>query len=121
MLTFFTNKEKSLKFKHKGIDITIIRHDNQPLKGDIMVSEYNVRPFGLNVIPDKNRTLEQTGKTIENALGNLWEPVLDYLKQNENVFSGDIASQIQKLNMQTMQLGTIVNGAQERRNLNIQS
>lgn len=89
-----------------------------------MVSEFNIKSFGFNVIPDRKtsqRVAEQTAKTIENAMGALWEPVLDYLKTNENVFSGDVGSQIQRLNMQTMQLGTIVNGANEIRNIDIQS
>lgn len=90
-----------------------------------MVSEFNIKAFGLNVIPDRSQTGEnlasQTAKSIENAIGTLWEPVLDYLKNNENVFSGDVGAEIQKLNMQTMQLGTVVNGGNEIRNIDIQS
>ncbi len=90
-----------------------------------MVSEFNIKAFGLNVIPDRKETGEnfasQTAKSIENAIGTLWEPVLDYLKNNENVFSGDVGAEIQKLNMQTMQLGTIVNGKNVIRNIDIQS
>lgn len=89
-----------------------------------MVSEFNIKSFGFNVIPDRKtskKVAEQTAKSIENAMGALWEPVLDYLKANESVFSGDVGSQIQRLNMQTMQLGTIVNGANEIRNIDIQS
>ena len=47
----------------------------------------------------------------------MWEPVLDYLATNDNVFSGDVAREINKINLQTMQLGTIVNGDKEVRNL----
>jgi len=86
-----------------------------------MVSEFNIKSFGLNVIPDRKGPAANTAKTIENAIGTIWEPVLDYLKTNENVFSGDVSAEIQRLNMQTMQLGTIVNGNKEIRNIDIQS
>ena len=86
-----------------------------------MVSEFNIKSFGFNVIPDKKMTKENAAKTIDNAMGALCEPVLDYLKTNENVFSVDVNAEIQRLNMQTMQLGTIVNGSQEIRNIDIQS
>ncbi len=90
-----------------------------------MVSEFNIKSFGFNVIPDRKEggrsVTEQTAKSIENAIGTLWEPVLDYLKTNENVFSGNVSAEIQRINMQTMQLGTIVNGGNEIRNIDIQS
>lgn len=85
-----------------------------------MVSEFNIKSFGFNVIPDRKQEAN-TAKTVENAIGAIWEPVLDYLKTNENVFSGDVGAEIQRLNMQTMQLGTIVNGNKEIRNIDIQS
>ena len=86
-----------------------------------MAGEFNIKAFGLNVIPDRKSTGENAAKTIEKAMGALWEPVLDYLKTNENVFSGDVNAEIRRLNMQTMQLGTIVNGNKEIRNIDIQS
>lgn len=86
-----------------------------------MVSEFNIKSFGFNVIPDRKMTKENAAKTIEHAMGALWEPVLDYLKTNENVFSGDVNAEINRINMQTMQLGTIVNGSREIRNIDIQS
>ena len=39
----------------------------------------------------------------------------------KNVFSGNVSAEIQRINMQTMQLGTIVNGGNEIRNIDIQS
>lgn len=87
----------------------------------LMVSEFNIKSFGLNVIPDRKLSKENAAKTIENAMNALWEPVLDYLKTNENVFSGDVNAEIQRLNMQTMQLGTIVNGSSVIKNIDIQS
>lgn len=84
-----------------------------------MVESFNIKPFGHNVIPQ--RTAEQTGQTIEKAIGNLWNPVLEYLKENEDVFKGDISSEINKLNFQTMRLGMTMNASQETRNLDIKS
>ena len=89
-----------------------------------MVSEFNIKSFGFNVIPNKKQVTnftDATAKSVENAIGTLWEPVLDYLKTNDNVFSGNVGAEIQRLNMQAMQLGTIVNGSKEIRNIDIQS
>jgi len=44
-------------------------------------------------------------KKVEKAVSSLWDPVLEYLKENENVFSGDVSQEIQKLNIQTLNLG----------------
>ena len=76
-----------------------------------MANNYTIRSFGLNIIPQEKT--EYAGKKVEQALDNLWEPVLDYLKENENVFNGDVVSQIEKYNMQTMNLGM------EMRKLNV--
>ena len=89
-----------------------------------MVSEFNIKSFAFNVIPNKKQVAnftDATAKSVENAIGTLWEPVLDYLKTNDNVFSGNVGAEIQRLNMQAMQLGTIVNGSKEIRNIDIQS
>ena len=89
-----------------------------------MVSEFNIKSFGFNVIPNKKQVAnftDATAKSVENAIGTLWEPVLDYLKTNDNVFSGNVGAEIQRLNMQAMQLGTIVNGSKEIKNIDIQS
>ena len=89
-----------------------------------MVSEFNIKSFGFNVIPNKKQVAnftDATAKSVENAIGTLWEPVLDYLKTNDNVFSGNVGAEIQRLNMQAMQLGTIVNGSKEIRNIDIQT
>ena len=81
-----------------------------------MSTNFNVKSFGVNVIPDL-RQGKQAAPTVEKAIGDMWEPVLDYLATNDNVFSGDVAREINKINLQTMQLGTIVNGDREVRNL----
>lgn len=82
-----------------------------------MSTNFNVKSFGLNVIPNLKGGSQQAAKSVEKAIGDMWEPVLDYLATNENVFSGDVAKQINRINIQTMQLGTIVNGSNELKNL----
>ena len=83
----------------------------------------NIKSFGLNVIPegDRSRTAEQTAKSVENALSSLWEPILDYLKENENVFSGAIQGEIEKTDFQAMRLGMTLNAGNPTRNINYES
>lgn len=69
-----------------------------------MSNEYlNFKSFGLNVALPKDR--QAAKRTIDNAMKNFWEPVMSYLEKNENVFSGDIEKEIDKINIQTMNLG----------------
>lgn len=81
-----------------------------------MSTNFNIKSFGLNVIPDLKQG-KYPVQSVEKAIGDMWEPVLDYLATNENVFSGEVAQEINKINIQTMQLGTIVNADRETRNL----
>lgn len=81
----------------------------------------NIKSFGMNVIPDKSATIEQTKDSIESAISGIWEPVLGYLKENDNVFSGQVLQEIEKLNSQAMRLGMTVNGRQEVHSFNYES
>ena len=71
----------------------------------------NFQSFGINIGLPKND--QRTKKAIGNAVKSLWEPVMDYLKKNEDVFSGDIAKEIDRLNIQTMNLGFIAREGEE--------
>ena len=52
--------------------------------------------FGMNIkLPEK--TIEQIGKTGTNAAGKVFEPLFTYLEENENVFSGDITHELNKV------------------------
>ncbi len=76
---------------------------------------YNIKSsFGFNVI-SPNRTAKEAGKVVEGAIGNLWEPVLQYLENHDDVFSGAVAEKIQKTDLQTLQLGAILN-AEDKNN-----
>ena len=69
-----------------------------------MASEYlNLKPFGMNVlVPKEGKTAKHT---IEKAVKNFWEPVVNYLEKNDEVFNGNIEREIDKINIQTMNLG----------------
>ena len=82
------------------------------------ISNYNVQPFGLNVISP--RTNQQVKESVSDAVGSLWGPVIEYFENNENVFSGDVAKEIESLNMQTMRLGMELRKGQEKHSFNIQ-
>ncbi len=81
----------------------------------------NIKSFGLNVIPDKTRTIEQTAESVENAISGMWEPILGYLKENENVFSGQVDEEISRVNNMTMRIGMSLNQGNEVRNINFES
>ncbi len=81
-----------------------------------MSANFNIKSFGYNVIPDaKDPSVAQ--RTMENTFAGLWAPVENYFDANESVFSGEVLSEINKLNLQTMKLGTIVNADRVTRNL----
>lgn len=81
-----------------------------------MVENYNLKTgFGLNVIPSQK--LKIAGNKVEEAMSNLWTPLFDYLEKNENVFSGNIEAEINKINNQTLDLGNTVRKGQEQHRL----
>lgn len=81
----------------------------------------NIKSFGLNVIPDKQATVEHTAQAVEGAISSMWEPILGYLEENENVFSGEVSKEIDKINNQTMRLGMTLNAGNTRTTINFQS
>ncbi|MEI8378467.1 MAG: hypothetical protein WCF95_08020 [bacterium] len=59
-------------------------------------SNFFNRPFGLNVkVPE--RTLKQAGDTLQNTAGGVLTPLTDYLEDNEKVFTGEVAKEINKI------------------------
>ncbi len=81
----------------------------------------NIKSFGYNVIPDKQRTIERTAESVENAISGLWEPILGYLKENDNVFSGEVLNEIEKINNQAMRLNMTLNSGTKRTAINFES
>ena len=82
----------------------------------------NIKSFGLNVIPEsQQKTVEAAASSVESAISGLWEPILGYLKENENVFSGEVLNEIDKINNQTMRLGMTLNSSTPRTTINYES
>jgi len=82
----------------------------------------NIKSFGFNVIPEnRQKTMEAAAGSVENAISGMWEPILGYLKENENVFSGEVLNEIDKINNQTMRLGMTLNAGEEKRTINFES
>ena len=81
----------------------------------------NIKSFGLNVIPDRQKTVEQTTESIENAISGLWEPILGYLKENDGVFSGAVMNEIESINTQAMRLNMTVNAGNPKLNIDYES
>lgn len=64
------------------------------------------RPFGLNIkVPE--RTLQQVQETAGNAV-NIFAPAFTYLDENDKVFNGDVAKEIDKYNRMAYSLGSIM-------------
>lgn len=53
------------------------------------------RPFGLNV-KSHERTIKQAGDTLANTANGVFSPLFTYLKDNEQVFNGDIQKESKK-------------------------
>lgn len=62
------------------------------------------RPFGLNVRVPQNpigiRTQNLIKKTLINMAMAPVQPVIDYFKDNENIFNGNVAAEIRSLEKQ---------------------
>lgn len=73
------------------------------------------RTFGLNVrVPEK--TIEQIGKTATNVATGVFEPLFQYLEENENVFSGDINHELNRLRAENFNTTLAMNTADEKVN-----
>lgn len=84
----------------------------------------DIKAFGLNVIPEGRKTLEHAqgnmedvATSLENAISGLWEPILGYLEENDNVFSGKVNQEIDKLVGQSMKLDMALKADAPRKGL----
>ena len=75
----------------------------------------NSQTFGLNIkIPTRN--LQQFGKTAGDVTGGVLEPLFTYLQENENVFSGDVAFELNKTRAAKFNTEVIMTAADEKAN-----
>ncbi|MBQ4122177.1 hypothetical protein IJD44_00405 [bacterium] len=77
--------------------------DNQPIIKN---------PFGLNIaLPQK--TIQEIQKVAEQEIENLTvNPFVDFLADNDDVFSGKVAEEIKKYNAQLYTLGQVMRAGQ---------
>lgn len=82
---------------------------------DMSFTNFFNNSFGLNVkVPEK--TLQQIGKTGSDFAGGVFEPLFTYLEENENVFSGDINHELNKLRSATFNTALVMQSADEKVN-----
>lgn len=80
-----------------------------------------LKSFGMNIIPENREKIEYAAESVETAINGLWEPILTYLKDNDNVFSGEVLDEIDNINYQTMRLNMTMNSTTEKRRINYDS
>ena len=69
-------------------------------------------PFGFNVtIPKK--TIQEVKKVVEQEIGDITvNPFVEYLDENDRVFSGEVAKEIRKYQAQMYALGQVMRKGQ---------
>lgn len=68
--------------------------------------------FGLNVhLPKK--TLQQIQETAGNATGGVLEPLFNFISENQNVFTGNVANEIEKYNLMMFNVGAALRNESE--------
>ncbi len=86
------------------------------------MAEQNIisnNPFGLNVTLPK-KTIQEVKKVIEQDIGDITvNPFLDYLDDNDKVFSGEVAKEIRKYQAQMYALGQVMREGQPHRTFNM--
>lgn len=82
------------------------------------MSDISKLPFGLN-ITGHERTIQQYQESAEAAVNSLWGSIFSDIEQNDKVFSGDVAKEINKYNQQAYNLGAVMRDGIERPNLDL--
>ena len=73
------------------------------------------KPFGMNVrVPE--RTIQQAAETLENLVKAPTTPLFEFLEENEGVFNGDVAYEINKTVAQNFTIGSAMRMEDEKIN-----
>ena len=73
------------------------------------------KPFGMNVrVPE--RTIQQAAETLESLVKAPTTPLFEFLEENEGVFNGDVAYEINKPVAQTFTIGSAMRMEDEKIN-----
>ena len=69
-----------------------------------MSENFSKQPFGMNIkVPVK--TIKQVEKTAEGTVSGIWEPLFNFIDSNQQVFNGNVASEIEKYNLMQYNIG----------------
>ena len=70
-----------------------------------MADNFIKQPFGMNIkVPVK--TINQVQKTAQGTVGGVFEPLFNFISENQNVFSGEVSRQIEKYNVLQYNIGS---------------
>ena len=70
-----------------------------------MSDNFIKQPFGLNIkVP--TRTIHKGEKTAQGMVNSLWEPLFNFIDENQNVFTGNVANEIEKYNLMMFNVGS---------------
>lgn len=73
------------------------------------------KPFGMNVkVPD--RTIQQAAETLGEIVKTPTSPLFEFLEENEGVFNGDVAFEINKTIAQNFTIGSAMRMENEKIN-----
>jgi len=76
-------------------------------------------PFGFNITLPK-KSIDEIKKVAVKEAGNISvNPFLDYLEENDKVFSGEVAKEIRKYQAQIYSLGQVMREDQPHSSFNI--
>ena len=75
-------------------------------------------PFGINISLPK-KSMQEVQKVAQQELANISvNPFLNYLDENDKVFSGEVAQEIRKYQSQVYALGQVMREGQPVRRFN---
>ena len=73
------------------------------------------KPFGFNIqVPE--RTIQQAEQSLGNLIKAPAEPLFNFLEENEGVFNGDVAFEINKVVAQNFTIGSLMRMEDEKVN-----
>ena len=76
-------------------------------------------PFGINISLPK-KSVDEVKKVVKKEVGNISvNPFVDYLDDNDKVFSGEVAKEIKKYQAQIYSLGQIMREGQPNSSFNV--
>ena len=83
-----------------------------------MAENFINKTFGQNVkIPVK--TLKQFEKTAQGSVNNIFEPLFNFIDDNQNIFTGNVANEIEKYTLMTYNINALLKKGQTSSGFNV--